>query len=204
VENGVWIHKRIDSELSKSKRLKQAKSEAGKLGMASRWNNTVNNSVISEGVTKNNPSPSPSPSQEVNPPNRGFPRMEEVLSWAEMDGIDKSDAERFFHHFDSTGWIDKNSNRIINARSKLRIWATDKRGHNEEHRQSTKTLAASNSVPSFWETNKQLELVDKEINAIKQRASHTATSILIQPGDREPLKVLKAKRSELKKRLGLT
>jgi uncharacterized protein YdaU (DUF1376 family) len=73
VEDGFWCHKRIDEELRKASSIANARSLAGKAGMAKRWcdkaDNTVINKPVSNAVTKPQqtdiPSPSPSPSQGV-------------------------------------------------------------------------------------------------------------------------------------------
>ena len=55
----------------------------------------------------------------------------------------------------------------------------------------------------FWEKNKRLELVEREIKAIEDRASHCAVDIIIEPQDRERHRKLKKQQAELKNALGL-
>ncbi|MDA1178800.1 MAG: hypothetical protein O2931_08400 [Planctomycetota bacterium] len=81
--------------------------------------------------------------QPTNPRARGIPKnWEEVKAEAEMRAIPIAEAERFFHHFESSGWIDKNGHQIKCWRSKLRTWATDNRSIGAE-----KAHHASNGKP---------------------------------------------------------
>lgn len=50
--------------------------------------------------------------------------LDEVLTEADMRGIPKTQAEDFFNHFESSGWIDKNGHAVKNWRAKLRTWKT--------------------------------------------------------------------------------
>lgn len=52
------------------------------------------------------------------------PSLSDVLTNAEMSGIPRNEAENFFNHFDSTGWIDKNGHPIVKWQSKLKTWWT--------------------------------------------------------------------------------
>ncbi len=64
LENGYYHHSRIEAELTKALENKKSKSDAGKKGMASRYNKTIT-SDITELQRSNNPSPSPSPVTKV-------------------------------------------------------------------------------------------------------------------------------------------
>ena len=76
------------------------------------------------------PSPSPSPVQEAAKQTNGasFPRIEEVVALGDRSGIPKDQCEKFWHHYESMGWIDKNGNPIRNWNSKLMVWRTEARG----------------------------------------------------------------------------
>ena len=57
--------------------------------------------------------------------NKGaIPILEEVKSFGGMRGIKAEDCERFWHHFESTGWIDKNGHPVAKWQSKLMTWKT--------------------------------------------------------------------------------
>jgi uncharacterized protein YdaU (DUF1376 family) len=64
VENGFWIHKRVEEEINNAKSMAAKRSTAGKAGMTSRWHNKTDNKQITKAITKpitnDNPSPSPS------------------------------------------------------------------------------------------------------------------------------------------------
>ena len=59
------------------------------------------------------------------------------------------------------------------------------------------------ALASFWETTKRLELVEREIKAIEDRASVCAMDTIIEPQDREKFRKLREQRRELKKALSL-
>lgn len=60
-----------------------------------------------------------------------------------------------------------------------------------------------NKGDSFWKDTKELEMVQKEIDAIKNRASETAMGKTYSQADGEKLKKLVGRKKELKGRLGL-
>lgn len=51
-----------------------------------------------------------------------FPKLEEVKAHAAFIGCPPLEAVNFFHHFDASGWVDKNSNPVKNWKSKLASW----------------------------------------------------------------------------------
>lgn len=50
--------------------------------------------------------------------------LAEVESWAELDGLPKAQAANFFNHFEASGWVDRNGNAVVNARSKFKSWCS--------------------------------------------------------------------------------
>lgn len=53
---------------------------------------------------------------------KGFPTLEQAKERAKFIGVPETDAEQFWHHFNSTGWVDKNGHTIKNWESKLVTW----------------------------------------------------------------------------------
>ena len=58
--------------------------------------------------------------------------LKEVQDAAIAIGCPPPEAERFWHHFESSGWIDKNGHAVRNWRSKLAIWTATARGATAE------------------------------------------------------------------------
>jgi hypothetical protein len=41
-----------------------------------------------------------------------------------MTGMHPNDAEAFWNHFEASGWIDKNGNRVVRWQNKMATWKT--------------------------------------------------------------------------------
>ncbi len=147
------------------------------------------------------PSPSPSPLRCTNKQN-GFPSLTEVVTNAEMIGMTKADAEQFWHHFESSGWIDKNGHPIQNWRSKQTSWKTVAKAMplEQAHRQS-ESPAQSNQITLAKE-------YERCIFRIKQLrdgcAADAMGSKFWKPKDKEEFETLRKRRDELKKILNIT
>lgn len=72
LSDGMIHHSRIDKELQTVENIRESKSRAGKKGMAARWHK--DNSVITDPITKDNPSPSPSPEEKKKSVLRNTPK----------------------------------------------------------------------------------------------------------------------------------
>lgn len=60
-----------------------------------------------------------------------------------------------------------------------------------------------NGGDQFWKLTKELELVEKEISTIRNRASQTATGVVIDERDKDAYNRLRNRRSEIKSKLQL-
>lgn len=60
------------------------------------------------------------------------PTLSEVKAAAEMSGCPISEAEKFWHHFESSGWVDKNGRAIVKWQSKLAVWVSNGRSMQAE------------------------------------------------------------------------
>lgn len=130
--------------------------------------------------------------------------LEEVKAWAAMDGVSLETAERFYNHYEGSGWIDKNGNPVINARAKLKTWAEGDRAKPiEQAHKDREGPARAEPKNDFWRTSKELDLVNAEIQAIENRASRTAMDTIINPADLAQYNRLRKKRKELKQGLGI-
>lgn len=185
-ENATWRDKSIEGgKMSAAKRV--GDSEWGKRMAAQRTTQRTNNEPPNEPInepTTNSPSPSPSPI-DANI-QRGHPDLATVLAFGQMRGVAKEACEQFWHHFESTGWIDKNGHPIIKWQSKLMTW---------------KPASASKSVPGASESiirQKELDEVNKKISALKARDEHMPYSVK----EKQQLQDLRTRQSELKQQLG--
>jgi uncharacterized protein YdaU (DUF1376 family) len=59
IQDGAWYHKRVEIELEKAKRLKTARSEAGKRGADSKWQGKPMAKPLANSKQGHVPSPSP-------------------------------------------------------------------------------------------------------------------------------------------------
>lgn len=66
------------------------------------------------------------------------PSLDEVVAHAELVGYPKAESEKFWHHFEASGWIDKNGHPVKKWQSKLATWSTTVRaaGPERAHRAS--------------------------------------------------------------------
>ena len=129
--------------------------------------------------------------------NPGRPKsLEHVLLNAERIGMAKEAAERFWHHFEASGWIDKNGHPVIKWESKMKTWSENDRakpaegghGHGNGNGATEKILAS-----------KELDRIDHRIGVIKSSYdSHQTPS----PQEAAELKKLWERKRQLKRQLG--
>jgi len=124
--------------------------------------------------------------------------LQAVLDRAAITGCPSAEAERFWHHYESSGWVDKNGNPVVNWQSKLAIWATDARARPLEQAHKGQPSQLSNVDKSIF--SKEFDRVEARIKSIKDSyAEHQTCS----KQDAERLSALRARRDELKKLLGM-
>ncbi len=156
----------------------------------------------------NNPRPEPTTlplRYAVDGPASGeLPKFEDVVKWLEMEGhreeSAKDIANRFWNHYESTGWIDRNGNRITNARSKLRSWLVSDR------QTSPNGQIPSKAPPSeMILRSKELERVEEAIRGMKNnRPERPAASDADLADYRERWNGLVRRKKELMQFLGFT
>ena len=133
-----WHHKRIDKE----RRLAQQNAETfhnrAKSAAKARWECKQSSSNASSNASSTiqamleqcpppPPPPLPVPASTPVQTNNGHPSLDEVKTKANMTNIPPEEAEKFWHHFESSGWIDKNGHPVVKWQSKLATWSTDAR-----------------------------------------------------------------------------
>lgn len=134
-----------------------------------------------------------------------FPSLAEIQTEADMRGFDKAEAERFWNHFESSGWIDKNGNPIKNWRAKLAIWCSDAKARSAERaHHGPQKQSPADGAPTPTQVvlhSKELERVESRITTIRSTYSGMQTW---SNEDKAEIKRLKARRDELKKMLGVS
>lgn len=130
------------------------------------------------------------------------PKLEEVLTECQMRCYPEAEGQRFWDHFESSGWIDKNGNPVLVWRSKLRTWIANARALPAEaahHGKEGRANGVSPNVQAITD-GKELDRVEKRMDRIK--ASY-ADNQSWSASDNTEFQRLKARRKELKARLGM-
>jgi len=126
--------------------------------------------------------------------------LEAVLAFAAMDGCPPEEATRFWNHFESSGWVDKNGNPVVNVRSKLRTWTSAARAQPLEDAHKAKgDRPARAGGAEVIVRQKELEEVQKKIADIlnSYEAHQTMTTL-----DAHRISELRKRRKELRAMLG--
>jgi uncharacterized protein YdaU (DUF1376 family) len=111
----VWRHKRVEIEIEKARKQKDAKSLAAKNTNLKRWGNVSHSDSHSDSLTvshEGRSSPSPSPSTMLTH-SADRPGLEEVFVYADRIGLAKWKAEDWFNEMEGCGWLDYNHRPVI-------------------------------------------------------------------------------------------
>jgi hypothetical protein len=157
--NGCFTHDKIMATLLEAKEIHKAAHDRTKLATAVRMKRDVKRDVKRDDIVTFHQSESES--VQYKQTNNGHPKLEEVLAAASMTGMLPTDATDFWNHFEASGWIDKNGNRIVNWRSKMATWKTIARAATAEslHNSSGGQRPRSKSVyelKTILDTKKQM------------------------------------------------
>jgi hypothetical protein len=136
---------------------------------------------------------------------RRAPCLKEVNAEAARIEMPKGEAEKFFHHFNARGWVDRHGNPIAHWRSLLRTWIPDGGG---VQRSTTRKASGTptKKSPSLWELKTTLEAVEAALKQLRK----SGPSIYASPEDfgkwlRTPggqkYKAMKARRDHLQEKL---
>lgn len=133
-----------------------------------------------------------------------WPTLPEALAAAAMSGITPTDAERFWNHFEASGWIDKNGNPIVSWQHKLRSWGVNSQSRPAEVAHHAAEPRPTGTGERILQT-KELERVETRIQELRSSARVNAIGDRIfTDSARAELQTLKAKREELKQKLGFS
>lgn len=113
----------------------------------------------------------PSGQEAIAQTNNRRPRdLSVVQAQAAICGCPPEEAERFWHHFEASGWVDKNGNPVRNWLSKLANWTADARTKPAEsaHRANSDKPERARTL-SVSDMRTILQAKDDESRAIKDR-----------------------------------
>jgi uncharacterized protein YdaU (DUF1376 family) len=188
--DGARRNKRLETVRGTQEENRQRMRASGCKGAEMRWQGHSSAAIAENG------SPSPSPTPIKVQPNNQRPTCEQVASKCDLSGWPKPEGERFWHHFESSGWIDKNGHRIVNWQSKLAIWITDAKARPAEQSHHAPHTNGANVVV----LGKELERVIDRMKKIKATyGDHQSWA----KADVEEFGRLKARRAELRQVLGV-
>lgn len=77
------------------------------------------------------------PSINEQPRAQDIPTLAQVLAEGQNIGCSKEEAERFFNHFESVGWVNKHGQPILNYQTKLAAWWVDSSQRNNKKTNGT-------------------------------------------------------------------
>lgn len=100
-----------------------------------------------------------------------------------------TEINKFYDYYEANGWK-VGRNPMKDWQAAMRNWKRNMR-------------APATNKNDFWQNTKELDLVQKELDAIRARASHVAGEVQIEPRDRAAWERLKTRKAELKTKLGL-
>jgi hypothetical protein len=176
----------------------------GRAMAQARWQNVGRNAAsITVSNAADPPLALPEPTEPTEPVPRTTPtnprpkNLAEVLTIAEMRGFLPLEAERFWDHFEASGWIDKNGHPVLKWENKLATWCRDARARPAEANHHSKEGGPSVADKILHE--KELTRVEKRIGEIQNAYdSHREYS----QKDKESLSGLHKRKKELKAALG--
>lgn len=213
-DDGRWHQKRTrelydEAVFAYEKRVANAKA-ARDAKVNIKVDSNVNPKVDSNPRTglqpESEPKPDPDPESEPEPEpvklhinKRGLPpSLQQVKDKAEFIGLSPEEAEAFWNHFESVGWIDKNGHEIVKWESKLATWKTQSQasrfGHNGGKPDSAQFITHS----------KELDRVLDQLRKLKDGASCDAMGKrYYTPADKKRLDMLISRRDLLRKELNV-
>lgn len=121
------------------------------------------------------------------------PSLEQVKVKCQMLCYPEADGVAFWHHFEASGWIDKNQNRVVSWESKLATWMTTQRAKEAE---AAHHSGNGSGVMHSKELDRVLDRMKAIKNAYSEHQSWTKQDI-------DAFQKLKERRNELRQKLGV-
>ena len=143
IDKGLVSHKRVTSEIEKARNYAADKSRAGKIGADKRWgsHSTANGDAIAK----------KSKVKKRNDKHTQAFTLEDVFNHVPTVGFSDDEAEAFFYHYETQGWVRANGLPIINLASAMQYWKKNKHkfATAEEKQAEKKDKAYSDIVDGY-------------------------------------------------------
>lgn len=132
------------------------------------------------------------------------PTLQEVKTKAAFIGMPEDEAERFWNHFESSGWVDKNGNPIHSWQAKLSVWNTNHRAAPIEaaHKAAENGQRLGQTTQAII-ASKELDRVLQRITKLKDTCARNPHGQMMRQEDIAEMKMLKSRRGELMAQLGV-
>jgi hypothetical protein len=121
IENGFWIHKRIENELHRCQSRSEARSKAGKAGVEAKRKQRLSNAsaLIEQRSTHSQPQSHLLCLERAQSSFAESPGIEEVLFEAQRIGLGEWKARDWFNEMEGCGWLDHAHRPIVAWRAVL-------------------------------------------------------------------------------------
>lgn len=96
-----------------------------------------------------------------------YPTLDQVKARAAMAGVPESEAELFWNHFESVGWIDKNGHPVAKWENKLAVWGANAK--EKSHKSGTAIQPRGTTAPNIFALKAQREAKEELARQIKTR-----------------------------------
>jgi uncharacterized protein YdaU (DUF1376 family) len=135
-QKSVWLrHRRVDVELRKATEKMQVATKKGIKGATARWQGHSHNHApaianrIEGKISKYNIYT-----------NSNIYTLEQCKDAALLAGLTDQDAEEYYHHFNSQGWLKANKQPITNLQSHMTKWRINKPNFKAQCQQLQETI----------------------------------------------------------------
>ena len=207
-KDGLLRNERLELERQKQAEYREKQRQKGILSGQSR--RTTVEQRLNNGCVLVEPTHEPeanSPVSSLQSPssnnNNKAPSLEEVKTHAQFIGQSPQDAELFWHHFESTGWIDKNGHAVVSWKSKQQTWKTQSQtlaGPVNGHKKPGVSESANAVIRA-----EEYKRVCAEIVRIQTNGAQDALGTkMYTPKEKTDLDRLRKRREVLRTELGVT
>ena len=136
-----------------------------------------------------------------------LPVIKECADFAETIGMPKSEGEKFFHWFESAGWVDKNGAQIVAWKSKMHLWKVtwERRqvGGGVQRVAGIHSMSGTPAINSAYQADSVIKDIDDELKRI--HAAHETyvwdggRKMAVQPEAQKTIAALKTRKEEVRK-----
>jgi len=162
--NGLWYNERLDVELKKRKDYVESRKK--NLNSAHMRNHMESHMAIANAIAIEN----------INSLNKGtkkvlsYPELEEVKEYFESMNFPKEEAESFFNHYTSQGWIKANGLPVSKTgwKATAQIWHKNQIKRNLEEKEKKNDKSSNGSYQSRLSYKPNLSNKEQRIKELKE------------------------------------